>query len=155
MSEVKLFEAYVENRLQHWGSVFALHRDHENIGWREKSMLAVLLETGFQGQPEAKGYKPLQVDELAMQIEEIVHEISIPDSTRPYAQVLRAWYAARGRKHVEKLEEARSRLGRRICAKTFYRMHGLAFDIVFRRMKSMAQAVKKRAHESPGVRDGS
>ncbi len=69
MTETDLFGAYVRRRLDRWGDVFALHRDCEYLGHVSRSMLQVLIDHRGEMPARPTGFKPLEVDAEAMQIE--------------------------------------------------------------------------------------
>lgn len=103
MGETDVFGEYVRRRLEHWGEEFALHRDVEWLGYGSKNLLYVLME--HHGMPSrAIGFKPLETDLEAQQVEDIVCEISSANPTMGW--VLRAYYCGRGRKKFERWETA-------------------------------------------------
>lgn len=102
MSTTDLFGAYVSARLNQWGDEFALHRDCEYLGHQSKNMVQVLMDHKGEMPPRAAGYKPLEIDREAMQIEDIVADMARADVT--LATVMRAYYCGRGRRLSERLE---------------------------------------------------
>lgn len=128
MTAINTFGAYVETRLHAWGNHFALHRDCEYLGHQSKNMLQVLIEHKGEMPSRPTGFKPLEVNSEAFEVEVMVHEIGIgrPD----HANVLRAWYAGRGRVGVERLETARELIGRDISRGAYYALHDVGFAIV-------------------------
>ncbi len=74
--QIDTMAEYVRRRLEHWGEEFALHRDCEYIGHKSKNMIATLIEHRGDMPPRDVGFKPLEVDLEAMQIEDIVTEIA-------------------------------------------------------------------------------
>ncbi len=104
MGEVDTFGLYVRRRLDHWGRVFALDRDCEYLGHQSKNMLQVLIEHKGEMPGRVVGFKPLEVDQDALQIEMIVADIA--REQKRLACVLRAYYAANGRRKVERYETA-------------------------------------------------
>ena len=104
MATTDLFGVYVEDRLDAWGQEFALHRDCEYLGHVSKNMLQVLIEHRGEMPGKVQGYKPLETDREAQEIEDIVADIA--RDQRPIAIVLRAWYCGRGRKRYERHETA-------------------------------------------------
>lgn len=103
MTTVDTFGPYVIRRMEHWGDEFALHRDCEYLGHQSKNLLQVLIE--HRGMPpRATGYKPLETDVDAQQIEDIVAEISRHNACMGW--VLRAYYCGRGRRKNERWETA-------------------------------------------------
>lgn len=105
MSETDLFGAYVRNRLEHWGREFALHRDCEYLGHVSKNMLQVLIDHKGDLPARPTGFKPLEVDREAMQVESIVHDMAA-GGMRTEACVLRAYFCGMGRRKVERWETA-------------------------------------------------
>lgn len=102
---VDTFGEYARRRLEQWGHEFALHRDCEYLGHVSKNMLQVLIEHKGELPARPTGFKPLEVDREAMQIETVVHEMALVGMA-PHACVLRAYYCGRGRKHNERYETA-------------------------------------------------
>jgi hypothetical protein len=104
MGQIDSFGEYVRQRLDEWGREFALHRDCDYLGHQSKNMLQVLIEHKGEMPGKAQGYKPLEVDLAAQQIEDIVADIA-RDEPR-LACVLRAYFCGRGRRKVERRETA-------------------------------------------------
>lgn len=104
MGETDIFGEYVRTRLDAWGHEFALHRDCEYLGHHSKNMLQVLIEHRGEMPGRVQGYKPLEVDPEALQIERIVADIA-RDQPR-IACCLRAAYCGRGRVKCERYETA-------------------------------------------------
>ena len=104
MGEIDTFGEYVRSRLEAWGDEYALHRDCEYLGHQSKNMLQVLIEHKGEMPGHAQGFKPLEVNLQAQQIEDIVADIA-RDLPR-IACVLRAHYCGRGRRKVERYETA-------------------------------------------------
>lgn len=103
MTTIDTFSPYVRRRLEHWGDEFALHRDCEYLGHQSKNLLQVLIE--HRGMPpRTTGYKPLETDAEAQQIEDIVAEIARHNAAM--AWVLRGYYCGRGRRKNERWETA-------------------------------------------------
>ncbi|CAN7391796.1 hypothetical protein LJR143_002200 [Pseudoxanthomonas sp. LjRoot143] len=102
MGQVDTFGLYVRARLEDWGREFALHRDCEYLGHRSKDMLQVLIEHRGELPPKVTGFKPLETDPLAQQIEDIVRDIAKHSVER--ACILRGYYCGMGRKGVERRE---------------------------------------------------
>lgn len=94
---------YVRRRLEHWGDEFALHKDCEYLGHASKNLLAVLMEH-HEMPGRATGYKPLEVNPEAQQVEDAVLEIA--RHAPMHAWVLRAYYCGQGRRKVERWETA-------------------------------------------------
>jgi hypothetical protein len=128
MTALNTFATYVQTRLHDWGSHFALHRDCEYLGHQSKNMLQVLIEHRGEMPARPTGFKPLEVDSAAFEVELLVHEIGIgrPD----HANVLRAWYAGRGRVGVERLETACELIGRKISRRAYYTFHEVGFAMI-------------------------
>lgn len=102
--QVDTMGPYVRRRLDHWGDEFALHRDCEYLGHQSKNMLQVLIDHKGEMPGRAQGFKPLEVDRDAQQVEDIVAEIA--RHNRAMAIVLRAYYCGKGRRKVERWETA-------------------------------------------------
>lgn len=101
--QVDTLNAYTRRRLEQWGEEFTLHRDLEWLGFASKNILQVLME--HKGMPgRAQGYKPIETDMLAQEVEDLVSELSTLN--RPASNVLRAYYGGRGRRTVERFETA-------------------------------------------------
>lgn len=120
------WEIYVRRRLERWGDVFALHRDCEYLGHQSKNMLQVLIEHRGEMPARATGFKPLEVDPLALQVEQAVTDLSQVNVA--CACVIRAMYCGRGRRGVERLEEARALLSKatgvkRLSRSQYYHLH--------------------------------
>lgn len=116
MSQVDLFGEYVKRRLEGWGREFALHRDCEYLGHQHQNMLQVLIDHRGEMPARPTGFKPLEVNAEAHEIELIVSMMAVHDRTR--ACCLRAFYCGQGRRGVERLEIAqrlvRAATGRQI-----------------------------------------
>lgn len=95
---------YIRQRLDHWGDEFALHRDCEYLGHQSKNMLQVLIEHRGEMPGRAQGYKPLETNVEAQQVEDTVAEIGRHNPGM--AIVLRAYFCGRGRRKVERWETA-------------------------------------------------
>lgn len=104
VTQVDTFGCYVRARLEGWGREFALHRDLEFLGYSSRNMLQVLIDHKGEMPPPNVGYKPLTVDEDALQVERIVSDIARENTV--LACVLRAYYCGRGRKKFERWETA-------------------------------------------------
>lgn len=103
MTQLDTMGEYVRRRLEHWGDEFSLARDCEYLGHQSVNLLYVLMQ--HHGMPgKATGYKPLETNAEAQQIEDIVAEISRHDPAMGW--VLRAYYCGRGRKKFERWETA-------------------------------------------------
>jgi len=95
---------YVRRRLEHWGDVFALAKDCEYLGHQSRNILQVLIEHRGEMPARAIGFKPLEVDAEAQQIEDIVFEIA--RHAPAIGWILRAYYCGQGRRKVERWETA-------------------------------------------------
>lgn len=102
MTTTDLFGAYVRSRLDHWGQEFALHRDCEYLGHQSVNLLQVLIDHKGEMPARPTGFKPLEVDAEAMQIEDIVTDIARGHTAM--AICLRGYYCAMGRRRVERWE---------------------------------------------------
>lgn len=117
--QVDTFGVYVKARLEGWGHEYALHRDCEYLGHRSKDMLQVLIEHKGELPPKVVGFKPLETDPLAQQIEDIVREIARHNVER--ACILRGFYCGMGRKAVERLDVSQNMI-RRVLEQPTYRL---------------------------------
>lgn len=95
---------YVRRRLERWGEEFALSRDCEYLGHQSKNVLQVLIDHKGEMPARAVGFKPLEVDAEALQIEQIVTEIA--KERLRIACALRAYWCGMGRRKVERYETA-------------------------------------------------
>lgn len=95
---------YVRRRLEHWGEEFALAKDCEYLGHQSKNLLQVLIEHRGEMPGRSIGFKPLEVNAEAQQIEDLVTEIG--RHAPAMAWVLRAYYCGQGRRKVERWETA-------------------------------------------------
>ncbi|WMJ70232.1 hypothetical protein [Stenotrophomonas sp. 24(2023)] len=102
--QLDTFAEYVRSRLEHWGEAFALHRDCEYLGFQSRSLLAVLIDNGGHMPGRGQGYKPVETDMLAQQMEDIV--AAIARDTPAMACALRGYYCGRGRRKIERFETA-------------------------------------------------
>lgn len=119
MGQVDTFGIYVRDRLDDWGTVFALHRDCEYLGHKSKDILQVLIEHRGEMPARPTGFKPLEIPPLALQIEEIIGDIARYDVER--ACVMRGYYCGIGRKAFERREVAEKML-RRVLGRDDYRL---------------------------------
>lgn len=110
---VDTFGAYVRAELEHWGRVYALHRDCEYLGHKSKDMLALLMEHGGEMPPKVTGFKPLEVDMRAQAIEDAVADMARFNPER--ACIMRAYYCGKGRRAHERREIGEA-LVRRVLA---------------------------------------
>lgn len=104
MAQIDTFGIYVRRRLEHWGEVFAIHKDREYLGHQSKNMLQILIEHRGEMPERTQGFKPMEIDEQALQIELIVSDVARTDL--PMACVLRGFYCGSGRRKVERWEQA-------------------------------------------------
>lgn len=104
MTQVDTFGVYVRARLDGWGREFALHRDQNWLGYASRNMLQVLIDHKGEMPPPNVGFKPLEVDRDAHDVELMVTDIA--RSNMPMACVLRAYYCGAGRRRVERWETA-------------------------------------------------
>lgn len=102
--QIDMFGDYVRGRLEHWGREFALHRDCEYLGHCSKNILQVLIEHRGEMPAPNVGYKPLETDYKAQQIEDII--VGIARANLAMALCMRGYYCGKGRKRVERWETA-------------------------------------------------
>lgn len=102
--QVDTMRPKVQRWLEHWGREFALHRDCEYLGHCSKNMLQVLIEHKGEMPPRNVGYKPLETDAQAQQVEDVICEIA--RHAPAMAIVLRGMYCGMGRRYVERWETA-------------------------------------------------
>ena len=142
MTQTNLFGEYVKTRLGSWGHHFALHRDCEYLGHQSRNMLQVLIDHRGEMPPRATGYKPLEVDPLALQVEHIVTDLAMIRVNA--AIVLRAWYCGRGRVRHERYEIAcemmRSIVGKDLSQRQYYTLHDIGFAHVEGALSAIARA---------------
>lgn len=136
MGQVDFFKAYVRARLDRWGREFALHRDCEYLGHASKNVLQVLIEHKGEMPGRTVGFKPLDLDRDAHEIELIVTELGKLE--RVSACVLRAMYCGQGRRGVERLEIARELSRLRLSRTQYYSIHDDAFRFVRERLCDLA-----------------
>lgn len=140
--QVDQFGMYVAGRLAHWGREFALHRDCEYLGHQSKNMVQVLIEHKGEMPARPTGFKPLEVDMLAQQVEDIIADMGRVDRT--LATVMRAYYCGKGRKFHERLDtcnEMLAGMGLPTTHRNAYNvMHQRGFDWVRGVMIGMARA---------------
>lgn len=101
---------YVRRRLDRWGEYYALARDCEYLGHQSRNLIQVLIEHHGEMPARPIGFKPLEVDPEAQQIEDIVTEIA--RHAPAMGLVLRAYYCGSGRRKVERWETANELLRR-------------------------------------------
>lgn len=105
MAQVDTFGVYVRSRLDAWGDEFSLARDCDYLGHQSKNMLQVLIDHRGEMPGRTTGFKPLEVNMLAMQVETIVSDIAI-SGRADLACVLRAYYCGEQRRMVERFDTA-------------------------------------------------
>lgn len=143
MGRWDLWETYVRSRLDRWGDEFALHRDCDYLGHQSKNLLQVLKE--HKGKPpRVTGFKPMEIDLMALQVEEAITDLARANVAA--ACVMRAMYCGSGRRGVERLETARVLVAKmaglpRLSRTQYYALHedGVAF------VKEWLEAVAKAA----------
>ena len=95
--------------LDRWGREFALARDCHYLGHQSENILAKYIQ--HEGPPpRTTGYKPLEVDSVAMAVEWTVHGIGLENVET--ACCLRAYFCGSGRVRHERLETARAMIAR-------------------------------------------
>ena len=128
--QIDTFGAFVRAELEHWGREFALHRDCEYLGHQSKNMLQVLIEHRGEMPPPNVGYKPLETDQRAQDVEDAVASIARVEPVR--GAVLRGYYCGMGRRGVERFEQANElilRLGHpKISRAKYFSEHELGFS---------------------------
>lgn len=138
--QTDMFGAYVRAELEHWGREFALHRDCEYLGHQSKNMIAVLMEHDGEMPARVQGFKPLETDQRAQAIEDIVTDIARTDIS--LACVLRGYYCGMGRWKVERWEQARELLdafGQRMVS---VRQYLILADLGFQRVRGRPEGSK-------------
>ena len=135
---IDLFKAYVKTRLDSWGHEFCLDRDCEYLGHQSKNILQVLIEHKGEMPGRVTGFKPMELDQDAHEIELIVTELGKAD--RVAACVMRAMYCGRGRRGIERLELARELARVRLTRSQYYHIHDDAFRFIRERLCDLAAA---------------
>jgi hypothetical protein len=102
--QLNTFGIYARDRLDQWGREFALHRDCDYLGHQSKNMLQVLIEHKGEMPARSTGYKPLEVNQEALEIERLVSLIAETDIRM--ACSMRGYYCGSGRRKVERYETA-------------------------------------------------
>lgn len=129
MGEIDTFGAYVRSRLDHWGREFMLARDMDYLGHQSKNILQVLIEHKGEMPGRMTGFKPLEVDQDAHQIELIVSDIA--REQKALACVLRAYYCGTGRRKVERWETANLLIaytgGKTVSVRQYLNLHDIGF----------------------------
>lgn len=140
--QIDTFGAYVRAELEHWGREFALHRDFEYLGHFSKNMLQVLIDHKGEMPPPNTGFKPLETDLRAQQMEDMVAEVA--RDQLPIALVLRGYYCGRGRRKNERWETANLLLAtageKTVSVRSYLTMHDLGFQRLRGVMEGMARA---------------
>jgi hypothetical protein len=132
------FDAYVRQRLRDWGHEFMFGRDHEDLGYNGKNMIAVLMEHHGEMPSKPTGYKPMTMPEMEWQIECVVREMH---AELPHlALVLRAYYCGSGRISHERKELAEHLIGKSFSRRVYYTYHDLAFNRVAGILLGIARA---------------
>lgn len=143
MAQVDTFGVYVRSRLDAWGDEFSLARDCDYLGHASKNMLQVLIDHRGEMPGRTTGFKPLEVNMLAMQVETIVSDIAIAGRA-DLACVLRAYYCGEQRRMVERFDTANLLLVKagyqKISKRQYVEMVAVGFEAVRGAMLSMCQA---------------
>lgn len=137
VGQVDYFKAYVRTRLDRWGDEFALYRDCEYLGHASKNVLQVLIEHKGEMPGRSVGYKPMELDREAHEIELIVTELSRANQVA--AAVMRAMYCGQGRRGVERLETACHLARKKLTRGQYYHIHEDGFNYVRRRLCDFAE----------------
>lgn len=129
MTNVDTFGTYVRHRLERWGDEFALARDCEYLGHARQNMLQRLIDHKGEMPPPNVGFKPLEVDEEAMQVEIIIGDMA--REQRALACVMRGFYCGSGRRKVERWETANLLIaytgGKPVSVRQYLSMHEIGF----------------------------
>lgn len=140
--QIDTFAPYVRQRLDHWGDIFRLSHDVEYLGYQSKNMLQVLIEHKGEMPGRIQGYKPLEVDDMAMGIEEIVADIARTHISM--ACCLRGYYCGSGRRKVERFETANLLIAncsqRMVSVRHYLTLHELGFERVRGRLEGLSFA---------------
>ena len=121
MTQVDTFGAYTRTRLDAWGREFALCRDCEYLGHQSKNMLQILIEHRGEMPGRVVGFKPLQVNLEALQVEQIITGLAKEQMTTACA--MRGYYCGSGRRKVERWETANlliATAGHRVVSQRHY-----------------------------------
>lgn len=142
MTQVDTFGVYVRARLDGWGREFAMHRDQNWLGYASRNMLQVLIDHKGEMPPPNVGFKPMEVDRDAHEVELMVTDIA--RSNMPMACVLRAYYCGSGRRNNERWETANLLLattGQKVMSLKAYKvMHQLGFERIRGQLEGIARA---------------
>ena len=129
MTQVDTFGTYVRHRLERWGEVFALSRDCDHLGYGRQSVLQRLIDHKGELPPPVTGFKPMEVDDEAMQIEIIIGDMAREQTA--LACVMRGFYCGQGRRKVERWETANLLIaytgGKPISVRHYLTMHEVGF----------------------------
>lgn len=140
--QVDTFGAYVRAELEHWGREYALHRDCDYLGHQSKNLLAVLIEHKGDMPGRVQGYKPLESDNRAQLIEDIVS--SIASDNVAMACSLRGYHCGIGRRKVERFETAillMANCGQRpVSSRQYLSLVDLGFQRVRGRLEGISAA---------------
>lgn len=137
--QTDLYGKIVEMRLEQWGREFAYHRDRVRAGgYRTKDMLQVLIEHKGEMPPRPTGWKPEEVDLMALEIEDLVRELF--HEQRDLAWVLRAFYCGNGRRGHERWEFFNALTGKRRSRRQYYDMLDEAKDAIRAKLNRLARA---------------
>ena len=143
MGEVDTFGVYVRTRLDRWGDEFSLARDVDYLGHQSKNMLQILIDHRGEMPGRTTGFKPLEVDMLAMQVETIVSDIAIAGRA-DLACVLRAYYCGQQRRMFERFDTANELLTKAgfatMSKRQYVDMIAAGLEAVRGAMLSMCQA---------------
>lgn len=104
MSQVDTLSQAVKSRLDLWGRTFALYKDRELLGHQSVNMLQILIDHKGEMPAKATGYKPMEINLDALQVELLVTDIAREDVAM--ACCLRAYYCGHGRKNAERHQQA-------------------------------------------------
>lgn len=142
MGQIDTFGLYVRRRLEHWGEVFALAKDCDYLGHQSKNMLQVLIDHRGEMPERTQGFKPLEVDDQAMQIEVMVSDVARTDL--PMACVLRGFYCGSGRRKVERWEQAnwllQAQMLRPVSVRSYLATAELGFERIRGRLEGFSMA---------------
>lgn len=129
MTNVDTFGTYVRHRLERWGDEFSLARDCEYLGHARQNMLQRLIDHKGEMPPPNVGFKPIEVDEEAMQVEIIIGDMA--REQRALACVMRGFYCGSGRRKVERWETANLLIaytgGKPVSVRQYLSMHEVGF----------------------------
>jgi len=142
MAQIDTFGLYVRRRLDRWGEVFALAKDGEYLGHQSKNMLQVLIEHRGEMPERTQGFKPMEIDDQAMQIELMVSDVARTDL--PMACVLRGFYCGSGRRKVERWGQANELLQahrlRTVSVRSYLATAELGFERIRGRLEGFEMA---------------